>query len=277
MNLINSILILFISLSFIFGENMKKYENIIELADHFYEQKKFDFAIIEYERANLLYPDKSMFFSIKEKIAECYYKKGFFIESIKVHKSILAIEENYFNSIFNISHAYQMLNQYKESNSFLKKYSNNLSKSKLDTLKILKFYNYFALMKIDSAKIILQNISDKKLEKIVNRNMRVLNEYEQKKFKNPKSAKLLNILFPGLGYLYIGLPETALATFLVESLFLYSTIMTYQNNYSIGTLFGALFFSGFYFGSAYGAEEFAIRKKKEILLNYLNLLNFDIK
>ncbi len=256
-----------------YGGGIDESENIIKVADEFYKKNQFDFAIIEYERANLLYPKNAMFISNQERIAECYFKKGYFIESIKVHQSILDVKNNYLNSVLRISHSYQMMNQYRKSNSLINEYSDNFSGPKFDTLQIIKSSNYFALMKLDSAKFILKNISDKKLEKKVNKNIRIIKEFEQNTFKNPKVAKSLNIIFPGLGYLYIGLPETAVATFVVESLFLYSTIMTYQNNYSIGTLFGGLFFTGFYFGSVYGAEQFAIKKKKRILIKYFKLLN----
>jgi len=275
MNQIKIIISFFIMMPVIYGGGIDESENIIKVADEFYKKNQFDFAIIEYERANLLYPKNAMFISNQERIAECYFKKGYFIESIKVHQSILDVKNNYLNSVLKISHAYQMMNQYRKSNSLINEYSNNFSGSKFDTLQIIKSSNYFALMKLDSAKLILKNISDKKLEKKVNKNIRIIKEFEQNTFKNPKVAKSLNIIFPGLGYLYIGLPETAVATFVVESLFLYITIMTYQNNYSIGTLFGGLFFTGFYFGSAYGAEQFAIKKKEKILLSYFKLLNLD--
>lgn len=273
MSQIKIIISFFIMLPVMYGGGIDESENIIKVADEFYKKNQFDFAIIEYERANLLYPKNAMFFSNQERIAECYFKKGYFIESIKVHQSILDVKNNYLNSVLKISHSYQMMNQYRKSNSLINEYSDNFSGSKFDTLQIIKSSNYFALMKLDSAKFILKNISDKKLEKKVNKNIRIIKEFEQNTFKNPKVAKSLNIIFPGLGYLYIGLPETAVATFVVESLFLYSTIMTYQNNYSIGTLFGGLFFTGFYFGSVYGAEQFAIKKKKRILIKYFKLLN----
>ena len=273
MSQIKIIISFFIMLPVIYGGGIDESENIIKVADEFYKKNQFDFAIIEYERANLLYPKNAMFISNQERIAECYFKKGYFIESIKVHQSILDVKNNYLNSVLKISHSYQMMNQYRKSNSLINEYSDNFSGSKFDTLQIIKSSNYFALMKLDSAKFILKKISDKKLEMKVNKNIRIIKEFEQNTFKNPKLAKSLNIIFPGLGYLYIGLPETAVATFVVESLFLYSTIMTYQNNYSIGTLFGGLFFTGFYFGSVYGAEQFAIKKKKRILLKYFKLLN----
>ncbi len=273
MSQIKIIISFFIMLPVMYGGGIDESENIIKVADEFYKKNQFDFAIIEYERANLLYPKNAMFFSNQERIAECYFKKGYFIESIKVHQSILDVKNNYLNSVLRISHSYQMMNQYRKSNSLINEYSDNFSGPKFDTLQIIKSSNYFALMKLDSAKFILKSISDKKLEMKVNKNIRIIKEFEQNTFKNPKVAKSLNIIFPGLGYLYIGLPETAVATFVVESLFLYSTIMTYQNNYSIGTLFGGLFFTGFYFGSVYGAEQFAIKKKKRILIKYFKLLN----
>ena len=61
----------------------------------------------------------------------------------------------------------------------------------------------------------------------------------------------------------------------VESLFLYATIVTKKNQYAIGTLFGGLFFSGFYLGSIYGAEQFAKKKMKNLYKKYFDKLIFD--
>ena len=48
----------------------------------------------------------------------------------------------------------------------------------------------------------------------------------------------------------------------VEAIFLYSTLATYNNGYSFGSLMSGLFFTGFYAGSIYGAEQFAHKLNK---------------
>ena len=144
MSQIKIIISFFIMLPVMYGGGIDESENIIKVADEFYKKNQFDFAIIEYERANLLYPKNAMFISNQERIAECYFKKGYFIESIKVHQSILDVKNNYLNSILRISHSYQMMNQYRKSNSLINEYSDNFSGSKFDTLQIIKSSNYFA-------------------------------------------------------------------------------------------------------------------------------------
>ena len=54
-----------------------------------------------------------------------------------------------------------------------------------------------------------------------------------------------------------------------------SNIVTKKNQYAIGTLFGGLFFSGFYLGSIYGAEQFAKKKMKNLYKKYFDKLIFD--
>ena len=93
--------------------------------------------------------------------------------------------------------------------------------------------------------------------------------------ENYKKAKYLNMLFPGAGYLYLDMDQTFVSTLIVESLFLYATIVTKKNQYAIGTLFGGLFFSGFYLGSIYGAEQFAKKKMKNLYKRYFDKLIFD--
>ena len=269
-----SFLILFCSIPiFVFANS--EIINIIKVAESFYNDKKFELAIIEYQRANIIYPKNDYYTQNQEKIAECYKKMGYFIESINIHKSILEENPNHWNSIFEIPYTYQLMNNFSESNNFIRNQLEFLVNARKDSLIFLKSCNHFSLMDIDSSKLFFSSISNINLQSLVKRNLELINEFESIKHYNYRTAKYLNVLFPGAGYLYLDMNQTFISTLLVESLFLYSTIITYKNNYAIGTLFGGLFFSGFYLGSIYGAEQFAKRKRKKMYSKYFDKLIFE--
>ena len=275
MSRIRKLFLFVLSLSVFLQSQNHDWESIEKVALKLYEEKKFDLAVIEFKRANVLYPNNKNYIINQEKIADSYRRMGFFVESINEYKKVLEIDEKYWNSIFEISYTYQLINNFSESNSFIIKSLDYYEESKYDSLIYLKATNHFGLMEIDSAIFYFSKVKDKIIyEKSMN-SIEIIEEFQLLQLSSPKLAKYLNFLFPGLGYLYLGMPQTSVATFVVESLFLYSTVITYRNNYIIGSLFGGLFFSGFYLGSIYGAEQFAHRKNKELHRNYFEKLRLN--
>ncbi|SVE02184.1 uncharacterized protein METZ01_LOCUS455038, partial [marine metagenome] len=76
---------------------------------------KFELAIIEYQRANIIYPKNEYYIQNQERIANCYRNMGYFIESINIHKTLLEETPNHWNSIFQVPFTYQLMNNYSES------------------------------------------------------------------------------------------------------------------------------------------------------------------
>ncbi len=251
--------------------------SIIKVAESLYNGKNFQLAIIEYQRANIIYPKNDYYIQNQEKIAECYMKMGYFIESINIHRSLLDENPKHWNSIFEIPYTYQLMNNFSESNNFIEKQLKYFDNVRKDSLIFLKACNHFALMEIDSSKLFFGSIGELNFRSVVKRNLAIISEFETIKHYNPKSAKYLNVLFPGAGYFYLGMYQTFISTLLVESLFLYSTIVTHTNGYAIGTLLGGLFYSGFYLGSIYGADEFAKKKRNNLYNRFYKKLIFDYK
>ena len=84
----------------------------------------------------------------------------------------------------------------------------------------------------------------------------LLETYEAKK-KSVKKAQMLNALLPGSGFLYVGQKQSALTSFLLNSLFIWASVHFYtKRNYAAGAIFTS-FETGWYFGGIYGAGESA--------------------
>lgn len=246
----------------------------IDLADSFFNENLYDLAIIEYKRINTRYPKNIYHVEVTTKIAKCYEKMGYFAESIKQYKLLTDNDDDNWIAIFNISRIYHFIESYTESNNFITNYLSNHNAEKIDTLLYLKACNYFALNKIDSSKIIFNMITNPNLSNFANKSIYSINEFQNEKLKNPKLARRLNFIFPGLGYLYLDMPQTFSSAFIIESLFLYATYRSNKNGYTSGTLIGALSFSGFYFGSIHGAWKYGIKNNNKIIQKYLSNINY---
>ena len=114
----------------------------------------------------------------QEKIAECYKKMGYFIESINIHKLILEENPKHWNSIFEIPYTYQLMNNFSESNNFIRNQLEFLVNTRKDSLIFLKSCNHFSLMDIDSSKLLFSSINNINLQSLVKRNLELINEFE---------------------------------------------------------------------------------------------------
>jgi hypothetical protein len=96
--------------------------------------------------------------------------------------------------------------------------------------------------------------------------------------KSVRTAKALNMVLPGAGYLYVGQKQSALTAFLLNSAFIAATYYFFhQGNPAAGAVF-ASFETGWYFGGIYGAGQEAkvynerlYEKKASPLMNAHNL------
>lgn len=86
-------------------------------------------------------------------------------------------------------------------------------------------------------------------------------------YKNPKTALFLSIL-PGAGYYYTGYKQTALSSFLVNSLLSYATISNIRNDNTGMALLTGFFNLSFYISNIQGA----FKNAKKYNLNQENLL-----
>jgi len=91
--------------------------------------------------------------------------------------------------------------------------------------------------------------------------------------KNPAVAGVLAVV-PGLGYLYDGYKQSAIASFIVNGLFIWGTVEAFrQDNKGLGVVLG-LFSFGFYSGNIYGSITSAQRKntkEKDDLISQFKL------
>mgnify|MGYP006106923225 CR=1 FL=1 len=249
--------------SFVFSqsidiENAKQMSYNDELANKFFDEKKYQLAIIEYERLILNTSKKTLIKKYRTKVAKSYARNGQRIEAINEYKKILLIEKNHFSSVLEISLLYQDIYYFYESNQFILENLKLFNNNQADTLKYLLSVNYFALNEKEKSLKTFNELPS--LDEVVMAK-RIISDYYESSDYSPSKSSLLNLLLPGSGYAYLKMPQTAIATFFTLSLFAYATDKSIKNSDGFGSIFGGILFSGFYLGSIYGANQNAIKKR----------------
>lgn len=84
----------------------------------------------------------------------------------------------------------------------------------------------------------------------------MMHQYAMQK-KSTWKAQTLNAIIPGAGYLYVGQKQSALTSFLLNSLFISAAYGFFSNGYLAAGIITTSFELGWYFGGIYGAGEAA--------------------
>ena len=240
------------------AENIKQANYNDMLANKFFNEKKYQLAIIEYERLLLNASNKSLIKKYRTKVAESYAINGQKLEAINEYNKLLLIDKSHFPSALEISLLYQDIYYFYESNQFIMEKISFFNNQQADTLKYLLSVNYFALNEKEKSIKILNELSS--FDEVILAKKNIHDHYSSLGY-SPSKASLMNLLFPGSGYAYLQMPQTALATLFTLSLFAYATDSSIENSNSFGSIFGGILFSGFYIGSIYGANQNALKKR----------------
>ena len=144
----------------------------------------------------------------------------------------------------------------------------------IDEAYMLKGISYVKLAQFDSATTSFQKVSPKGLyARNVSRNLEIISKINTQKYKNPTIGGLLGII-PGAGYLYSAHKQTALSSFIINSLFAYGAYTSFKtNNTGIGIL-ASVIGVAFYLGNIQGSVK-SVRRynqtKRERLSNRISL------
>jgi tetratricopeptide (TPR) repeat protein len=86
--------------------------------------------------------------------------------------------------------------------------------------------------------------------------------------KSPTTARTLQAILPGAGYLYMGQTKSALTSFVLNALFIWGTVELFQHGHPAWAIFTLSLESGWYLGGINGAGLLA-RQHNEIIYNSL--------
>jgi tetratricopeptide (TPR) repeat protein len=92
---------------------------------------------------------------------------------------------------------------------------------------------------------------------VIERDLAPLAEQYAARCKSVQTAQTLSALCPGAGFWYVGQKQSAITSFLLNSLFIAATYQFFSRGYWAAGVFTSSLEAGWYFGGIYGAGEAA--------------------
>ena len=179
-------------------------------------------------------------------------------------------------TILEVGNTWFGLKNYENS---IKQYEKILNQEKKDSILIdeanmLKGISYAKQFQWNDAKSALVKVSQNgSYARNSTKNLLLIDKANTQKFKSPFVAGVLGII-PGGGYLYASHKQTALSSFVINSLFAYGAYTSYKTeNFGIGilsTVIGLAFYIGNIQGSVKSAKRYN-QAQKENISNRINL------
>jgi tetratricopeptide (TPR) repeat protein len=257
-------------------ENQYLYNDFSESEDdkinfflHLVEGEMYREAIIEYERMRFFNKNKEYNFQVEYNYFRSLFSLGFY------EKIVLEIPKNDFvdNPLLNIklSESYFKLENFKSAESVLFKIDDvHLQDKKHEFLGFV----YANEKKFLESKMIYGKISvDYIYKDYVSQNMGILEELMLFKTKSRTLGGILSV-FPGGGYFYSKQFTTGMTSLVLNSLFAFATISSFnQNNYGVGVLSG-LVGSAFYFGNILGGVKAVDRYNSNFVDYNINKMKY---
>lgn len=263
-------------------------------------------SVNAFEGSSFLSQEECVKESFKEyKIGEQLARDRDYSRAIHAFSRALALCPKNFKDVQEIEYAivfthylnkdYEKVIEFFETHSLL--YTNEQF-SHYHDLMILLHHSYEILKKTDKADLILKRLEAIPSEDLVKsrlysallrRDFKAIETYathenkewmlklSQELFKNEKSKKLarvLNIIVPGMGYLYLGQKKTALSAFVLNTCLIFGTVqLFYQRYYTLGAL--TLFFEmGWYVGGIVGSAKASDQYNDALFSNYAEKVFF---
>jgi tetratricopeptide (TPR) repeat protein len=249
-------------------------EILLKFANTLFEDQEYYRAVTEYYRFIKYYPEDNRVVDAYVKIAECYFYGKQYEDAIKWSEKILTMnkESKHVTPVwFIMGDSYFKIGNYK---SAIKTYSSVLKTETSDP-------GCFDLARMRIGKSLLYEEKwDEASEEFLKVNpdsiyfprAKMLAERallgNHLKRKNPAIGGLLSLI-PGLGYFYTENRQTALASLIVNGLFIWGSYSSFENdNEGAGYVLG-FFGVGFYLGNIYGSIGSAHKyneRQKELFL-----------
>lgn len=237
-------------------------------------ERKYNEAIIEYRRLISYFPASPYSKQAMKSVLRCYYKTEQYLSAIQWGEGLLKggefVEED--NEIkFFIGLSYFKLGNYQFARDYFAEIKKDKDDFKGESI-LLEGLSYAKEDKWEKAeKIFAQIKPDSKFYNNAEQAIKLSGEGKNLRKKNPVIAGVLSII-PGLGYLYSGYEQTALASFIVNGLFMWGTAEAFkQKNEGLGITLG-IFSLGWYSGNIYGSVKSAqrsnIKAKNDLLFRF---------
>lgn len=264
------------SINFIITQEFDKESEdsyIFRFAEELLGRQEFKQALIEYERVLSYFPNSPFNILAAKRIFQCYYQAQEYLNVIHwgqqmIKKGLLLDNEMEIKLYMGIS--YFKLRNFLKAREQFQDISDNTKGLLRD--KALLFTGLCFVHEgkwEDAQKTFACLLSNSEYYEKATELLKLASQGPLLKQKNPVTAGVLAII-PGMGYLYDGYKQTALSSFIVNTLFFWGTAKAEDKG--LKATMGILSF-GWYIGNIYGSVMSAYRKNERIKGNFFKQFN----
>lgn len=241
---------------------------LFSFAQQLYLSGEYRNSTTEFRRFLSYYPRSQKSIAARWGIYHSYYSMGMLRQAIEVLPNLYTAEENPEKRIrigFIWGSRYFELGEMEHARNYFNYTYNRLEDDEArDRAKILLSITHAGEGGWDQAREEIRYIPyDSGYYGEARELNRLIDEAENQKYRDPLLAGVLGIV-PGLGYLYNGYLDSAVAAFVVNGLLIWGTYEAFdRGNYGLGGFLGICTFS-WYAGSIYGSVETAKKVNERI-------------
>jgi putative component of membrane protein insertase Oxa1/YidC/SpoIIIJ protein YidD len=250
---------------------------LLSFADQLYESADFERAITEYKRFLFYYPQSRHLDRCSRSLLGCYGDAGKYEEALAWGRHLLSLtgpDKERYRLYLEMGKLSLEIGDLPQASLYFRDGLESHEPGVHDRCAMLLGLSHARRYDWAAAALVFGGIEP---ESEYHRNAKLCRELSiqgtELPEKNPTTAGFLAIV-PGLGYLYSGFPQTAMAAFVVNSLFIWGSYEGFRaDEPAIGSIL-AFFEAGWYSGNIYGSVVTARRKTTQIREDHLT--RFDL-
>jgi tetratricopeptide (TPR) repeat protein len=256
------VVVIFLSVSALYlysNEVTVSEEMILDFANKLFDEQKFDKAVIEYERILEYFPGSDKKFEVQIKIARCYKLSKDFDNAQKV---LLELKSGqYDNSLierasFELGDTYYLYGEYddaiNEFNVLSNKSNDAVMKEKsaiMSTFSYLRKDDTLDALNLISKMDLDGNYKTGNIQKL----FEGVKDYSKIDRKSPRISGILSSIIPGSGHMYIKRYRDGILAFVLNSLFITSSVESFDKGYIAPGILFAVIESAIYSGTIFSS------------------------
>ncbi len=258
-------------------DSLTEDSRLFHFAETLQSEGDYDRAITEYRRLLFYFPNSRFQKQALKSLFHCYYKAKQYLIAIHWGQDILSKDVGLTDESelkFFIGASYFKLDNFPLARNYFAEAATRDNGVIKEKSILSQGLSYAKEASWEDAEKSFAGISlDSKFSDNARKCRKLCQEGKKLGLRNPTTAGVLAII-PGLGYLYDGYKQSALSSFIVNGLFIWSTFEAFRkDNQGVGIMLGILSF-GWYAGNIYGSVISA--QRRNIKLRNDLLLKFDI-